>query len=192
MTRPNTSVFGIFREQPDVNNCIDALRAHGFRTTDISVLFPENVGSKDLAHERNTKAPEGAVAGGGSGAIVGAAIGWIAGAGALAVPGLEHLATAGPIVGMLAGMGTGISLGGIVGGIVGSTMPEYEAKRYMGRIRKGGILVSVHCDNAEWVKSAMDILRRCGALDVSSAHESKADFAVGDKPMPRSRVSHTH
>lgn len=192
MANQNTAVFGIFREQNDVNNCIDALKAHGFRTTDMSVLFPENVGSKDLAHEKNSKAPEGAVAGGGSGAIVGAALGWIAGAGALGIPGLEQLAMAGPIVGMLAGMGTGMSLGGLIGGIAGSTIPEYEAKRYNGRIRRGGILLSVHCDNPEWAKAAANILGRSGGINIASAQEAKADFAIADKPLPRSRVQQSH
>jgi hypothetical protein len=146
-----------------------------------------------LLHRKQTKAPEGAAAGGGSGAILGAAAGWILGAGALAIPGLDPTITAaGPIMGMLAGMGAGLSAGGILGGVLGATMPEYEARRFNGRIRKGGILLSVHCDNSDWVKSAKNILKRSGASDISTATEAKADFLKGEKPMPRSRSRVSH
>ena len=143
----NISAFGIYPDQSTVTDAIDSLKSAGFRSTDISVLYPENLGSKDFGHERHSKAPEGAVAGGSSGAVIGAAIGWLAGAGSFMVPGLEPLAAAGPIMGMMAGMGVGITLGGLTGALVGSGIPEYEAKRYEGRVRKGGILLSVHCDD---------------------------------------------
>jgi hypothetical protein len=153
------------------------------------VLFPENLGSKDFAHEKHTKAPEGAVAGGGSGAVVGAALGWLVGAGSLMVPGLEAMQAAGPVIGMLGGMGAGVTLGGVVGAMVGFGVPEYEAKRYEGRVRKGGILLSVHCDNSEWAKSARTILKKTGASDISTTGEARADFARSEKPLPRGRVS---
>jgi len=185
----NISAFGIYPDQATVSDAIETLKAAGFRSTDISVLYPENLGSKDFGHERHTKAPEGAVAGGGSGAVVGAAVGWLAGAGAFLVPGLEPLAAAGPVMGMMAGMGAGITLGGLTGAVVGSGMPEYEAKRYEGRVRRGGILLSVHCDNSEWSNSARRILKATGARDISTAGEAKADFARSEKPMPRGRLS---
>lgn len=185
----NISAFGIYSDQTSVTEAIEALKAAGFRSTDISVLYPDNLGSKDFGHEKHTKAPEGAVAGGGSGAVVGAAIGWLAGAGALMMPGFESLAAAGPVMGMLSGMGVGVTLGGLAGAVAGASVPEYEAKRYEGRIRTGGILVSVHADNEEWAKSARRILKQTGAHDVSSAGEARADFAATEKPMPRGRVS---
>jgi len=184
----NIAAFGIYPDQGTVNEAIESLKAAGFRQTDISVLFPENLGSKDFGHEKHTKAPEGAVAGGGSGAVLGAAFGWLVGAGALLVPGLEAMHAAGPIVGMLGGMGAGVTIGGMVGAVVGSGVPEYEAKRYEGRVRKGGILVSVHCDNAEWSKTARNILKRTGASDIATTGEARADFARTEKPMPRSRI----
>jgi hypothetical protein len=184
----NIAAVGIYSDQATVHEAAEALKAAGFRSTDISVLFPENLGSKDFGHEKHTKAPEGAVAGGGSGAVVGAALGWMAGAGAMLVPGLETLAVAGPVVGMLGGMGAGVLVGGLTGALVGAGMPEYEAKRYEGRIRKGGILLSVHCDNGEWAKTARRVLKHTGARDISTAGEAKADFGRSEKPAPRRTI----
>ena len=162
-----------------------ALRAAGYRNTDISVLFPENEGTKDFAHEKGTKAPEGATTGAGTGAVLGGALGWLAGIGALAIPGVGPLIAAGPIMAALAGVGVGGAVGGIAGALIGMGIPEYEAKRYEGRIREGGILLSVHSDNSEWTKRAKEILEQTGAQDVSSAGEARADFAKSDRPMPK-------
>jgi hypothetical protein len=183
----NISAFGIYPDRDTVNDAVESLKAAGFRNADISVLFPENEGSKDFAHEKHSKAPEGAVAGGGSGALIGAACGWLLGAGSVIVPALEPVAAAGPIMGMLSGMGLGSLLGGMAGAVVGAGMPEYEAKRYEGRVRHGGILLSVHCDNPEWAKTARSILKRTGASHISAAGEATADFARSEKPVPRVR-----
>jgi len=187
----NISAFGIFATQDSVKQAIDALKNSGFRSTDISVLYPENLGSKDFVHERHSKAPEGAVAGGGSGVVIGAACGWLAGAGALMVPGMEAFAAAGPVLGMLSGMGVGVTLGGLLGAAAGAGIPEYEAKRYGGHVQKGGILVSVHCDDDSWAKNAHKLLKENGAMDISTAGEAKADFARSERPMPRHRVSNS-
>ncbi len=149
---------GIFASRSQVEEATSALRMDGFRETDISALYPENSGTKDLAHERNTKAPEGAAAGFGAGAVVGGALGWLAGIGALAIPELRPLTAAGPVVGALAGLGAVGTVGGLAGALAGLASPEYEVKRYEGRLKRGGILVSVHCDNAEWVRRAKSIL----------------------------------
>jgi len=164
---------------------VDALIDNGFRSEDISVLMPENVGTKDFAAEKNTKAPEGAATGAGTGAVVGGTLGLLAGIGALAIPGLGPFIAAGPIMGALAGVGTGGVVGGIIGALVGMGIPEYEAKRYEGMIKEGKILLSVHCDNSDWVKRAKDILERTGAEDISSAGEASADFEKSDKPKVR-------
>jgi hypothetical protein len=185
MNRSNISVFGIYPDPTSVEEAVEQMKAAGFRSTDISVLSAENLGSKDFGHERHTKAPEGAVAGGGLGAVVGATAGWLAGAGAFFIPGLEPVAVAGPVMGMLSGMGAGVTVGGLMGAAVGAGSPEYEAKRYEGRIRRGGILVSVHCDNPEWAKTARNLLKRTGARDIASSSEARADFARSEKPMPR-------
>ena len=149
------------------------------------MLFPENQGTKDFAHEKNTKAPEGAAAGAGSGALLGGTLGWLTGIGALAIPGLGPFIAAGPIVAALAGVGVGGAIGGITGALIGMGIPEYEAKRYEGRVKEGGILLSVHCDDSKWTKRAKEILERTGAQDVSSTGEADADFQKTDKPMPR-------
>src|SRR5947207_6943648 len=185
MAGKNTAAFGIYANRVDVENAVDALRVAGFRNTDISVLFPENVGTKDFATEKHTKAPEGATTGAGTGAVLGGAFGWLTGIGALAIPGIGPFIAAGPIMAALAGAGVGGAVGGIVGALVGMGIPEYEAKRYEGRIRKGSILLSVHCDSSDWTKKAKDLLERTGAEDVSSTGESAADFAKSDRPMPR-------
>lgn len=185
MAGKNTAVFGIYRDRSSAENAVDALRMANFRNTDISALLPENLGTKDFAHEKGTKAPEGATAGATTGAVVGGGLGWLVGIGALAIPGLGPLIAAGPIVAALAGLGAGGAIGGLTGALIGMGIPEYEAKRYEGRVKSGGILLSVHCDSSEWTKKAKDILERTGAEDVSSTGEASADFAKSDKPMRR-------
>lgn len=187
MARKNTAVFGIYANRPAVEEAVTHLRNAGFRSTDVSVLFPENLGTKDLAHEKNTKAPEGATTGGLAGGIAGGVLGWLTGIGALTIPGLGPLLAAGPLVAALAGAGAFGALGGLVGALAGVGIPEYEAKRYEGRVREGGVLLSVHCDSNEWVKRAKDILSETGAQDIASAWEKPGDFANADKPMPRVR-----
>jgi hypothetical protein len=181
----NTAVYGLYKDRRGVEEAVESLKHSGFRSTDISVLFPENTGSKDFAHEKNTKAPEGAVVGGGSGAFAGGALGWLAGIGLLAIPGVGPFIAAGPVMALLAGVGVGGAFGTIVGSLIGMGMPEYEAKRYEGRIRDGGILFSAHCDSSEWVTRAKELLKQTGAEDISSAAEASADFQVTDKPLAR-------
>jgi len=185
MAGKNTAVFGIYPDQLTAEDAVETLKDAGFRNTDISVLFPDNQGTKDFAHEKQTKAPEGAVAGGASGAVIGGALGWLAGIGALAIPGIGPFIAAGPIMGMLGGIGVGGTVGGLTGALVGAGIPEYEAKRYEGRIRRGGILMSVHCDDADWIKRAKNILEQTGAEDIASSSEARADFAATDKPLMR-------
>jgi len=181
----NTAVFGIYGTRAQVEQAVDQLRAAGFRATDISVLFPTNVGTKEFAHEKHTKAPEGAAAGATSGAVIGGTLGWLVGIGALAIPGLGPFVAAGPIVAALSGVGAGAAVGGIAGALIGMGIPEYEAKRYEGLIKGGGILLSVHSDDHKWTKSAKEILERTGADDVSSTAEAKGDYANSERPGPR-------
>jgi hypothetical protein len=184
----NIAVYGIYPSRLSVEEAVDNLKHNGFRNSDISVLFPENEGTKDFAVEKHTKAPEGAASGAASGAVIGGALGWLVGAGLLMIPGLGPVLAAGPIVAALTGVGAGGVVGGMVGALVGLGIPEYEAKRYEGRIRGGGILLSVHCDTSDWAKRAGEVLKHTGAEDVSSSGEAKADFATGDKPLPRRPV----
>jgi hypothetical protein len=183
----NKAVFGIYTTRRQVENAVDELKAQGFRNTDISVLFPENVGTKDFAHEKGTKAPEGMATGATSGAVVGGALGWLAGIGALAIPGVGPLIAAGPIIAALTGVGVGGAVGGIAGALIGLGIPEYEAKRYEGRVKTGNILLSVHADDSKWIDKAERVLKSTGAEDVSYSSEAKGDYANADKPSPRYR-----
>jgi hypothetical protein len=185
MAGKNTAVFGIYSSYASVENGVDALRSAGFRNEDISALFAEGAGTKEFAHEKNTKAPEGATTGAGTGVVLGGAMGWLLGIGAIAVPGLGPFIAAGPIMAALAGAGVGGAVGGIAGALLGMGIPEYEAKRYEGRVKDGGILLSVHSDNSEWTKRAKEILKRTGAQDISSTGEAASDDTSENVRLPR-------
>jgi hypothetical protein len=185
----NRAVYGIYHDRAHAENAVDRLIAAGFRAEDISVLLPENVGTKDFAAEKHTKAPEGTATGATAGGVVGGTLGLLAGIGALAIPGFGPFIAAGPIVAALAGVGAGGVVGGIVGALVGMGIPEYEAKRYEGRLKKGGILMSVHCDNSDWVDRAKEVMKQTAAEDISSTGEAGADFDKTDKPLPKTRTS---
>lgn len=176
LNQRNRAVFGIFKTQTEAESAVDAFKNAGFRVSDISVLVPNAMGSKDFLHTKASKAPEGAVAGGGTGAVIGGALGVLAGIGALAIPGIGPLIAAGPIMAALAGVGVGGAVGAVSGALVGFGMPEYEAKRYEGKVKDGGILLSVHTDDSNWKRKAMDLLERLGAQDISSAGEESGDY----------------
>lgn len=186
MSSKKIAVFGIYSTRDGVERAADALSRSGFPVTDISVLLPESLGAKDMGTEKATKAPEGAAAGAGSGAILGGTLGLLAGIGALAIPGVGPLIAAGPIMAALAGIGVGGAVGGFTGAMIGMGIPEYEAKRYEGRLQKGGILLSVHCDTSEEVAQAKKILERTGGEDISSTGESSAGTAKPDEKVRRS------
>jgi hypothetical protein len=175
MAGKNTSVFGVLRDSRQLDRTVEDLKASGFRSDDISVLFPDKQSTKEFAFEKNTKAPEGAAAGAGTGAVLGGALGWLVGIGALAIPGLGPFIAAGPIVAALAGAGAGGAVGGLTGALVGLGIPEFEAKRYEGLLKDGGILISVHADSSEWTAKGKKILEKEGATDISSAGEVSVD-----------------
>jgi hypothetical protein len=176
-----TAVFGIYTTVVGADNATDALVRSGFASSDISALLPENLGSKPLGTEKATKAPEGATAGASTGAVLGGALGLLAGIGMLAIPSVGPLIAAGPIMATLAGIGTGGAVGGFAGALIGLGIPEYEAKRYEGRITKGGILLSAHCDTSEEIKRAKEIMKNTGAEDISSTGESSSDVLKADR-----------
>src|SRR5271154_2679029 len=181
-----TAVFGIYTTVASADNATDSLVKSGFSASDISALLPENLGTKQLGTEKATKAPEGATAGAGTGAVLGGTLGLLAGIGALAIPGVGPLIAAGPIMAALAGVGVGGAVGGFTGALIGLGIPEYEAKRYEGRLQKGGILLSVHCDSSDAVKRAKEIMKITSAEDISSTGESSADVKADDQ-----RARHT-
>ena len=166
-----TAVFGLYPSVARAESAVDALVNSRFSNDDVSVLMADQQGSRDFAHEKQTKAPEGTTAGVAAGGTIGGTLGLLAGIGALAIPGVGPFIAAGPIMGALAGIGVGGAVGGLVGALVGMGIPEYEAKRYEGRVKEGGVLLSVHCDTSEEITRAKDILKRTGANDISSTGE---------------------
>lgn len=181
----NTAVFGIFKDRYSVERAVDSLKTSGFRASDISVLFPDNEGSRDFAHEKSTKAPEGAATGATSGAVIGGTLGWLVGIGSLAIPGVGPFIAAGPIMAALAGAGVGGAVGGLTGALIGMGIPEFEAKRYEGLVKDGGILLSVHCESSELVSQAKDVLKAEGAHDVTSTGEAGTNVISGTKVEDR-------
>ena len=176
MSGKKVGVFGIYSTRAGVENGADALVRAGFPSPDISVLLPESLaGTKEMGTEKATKAPEGTAAGVTTGGVIGGALGVLAGVGLLAIPGLGPFIAAGPIMAGLAGLGVGGAVGGVTGALIGAGIPEFEAKRYEGRLQKGGILLSVHCDTSEEVKRAKDVLKSTGAEDVTSTGEASVD-----------------
>jgi hypothetical protein len=172
MADKKTAVFGIYKSGIQAEKAVDQLMAAGFSNNDISVLLPDNASSKEFAHEKSTKAPEGTTTGVTAGGVVGGALGLLAGIGALAIPGVGPLIAAGPIVASLAGLGVGGAVGGLIGALVGMGIPEYEAKRYEGRVKDGGVLLSVHCNTSEEISRAKKLLELTGAEDISSTGEA--------------------
>lgn len=166
----NTAVFGFYPDYCSAESSVDALKEAGFRNTDISVLFPQQAVSQNQVHEKDPKAPEGTASGVTTGAVVGGALGWLAGIGVRAVPGLGFFNVAGPIVAALETMGVAVggAVGGLTGAMIGLGIPEHQAKHYEGRVKDGGILLSVHSDDIEWTKRAKKILEQTGAQDISS------------------------
>src|SRR6186997_1514235 len=167
MNDKQTAVFGLYASVDRAERAVDELVTAGFSNDDVSVLMADTQGSKDFAHEKHTKAPEGTATGAATGGTIGGTLGLLAGIGALAIPGLGPFIAAGPIMAALAGVGVGGAVGGLTGALIGMGIPEFEAKRYEGRIKEGGILLSVHCDDSDWTKKAKEILENTGAQDVT-------------------------
>jgi hypothetical protein len=181
MQNKKTAVFGIYPTVAQAERAVDRLVTEYFSNSDISVLLPDSDRSRDFAHEKHTKAPEGTTTGAVAGGTLGGALGLLAGMGALAIPGVGPFIAAGPIMGALAGVGVGGAVGGLVGALVGMGIPEYEAKRYEGRIKEGGVLLSVHCDTSDEITRAKKILKMTGADDIASAGEEVGASSTADR-----------
>jgi hypothetical protein len=185
MADKKTAVFGIYSTIPQAEHAVDALIQARFSNADVSVLLPDHQSTKDFAHEKHTKAPEGTTTGVAAGGTIGGTLGLLAGIGALAIPGVGPFIAAGPIMGALAGLGVGGAVGGLVGALVGMGIPEYEAKRYEGRVKEGGILLSVHCATSEEITRAKDVLKRTGAADIASTGEKSVGAYASTTPDSR-------
>jgi hypothetical protein len=166
------AVFCIATSFPQAERIVDHLKTAGFSHNDISVLFPDTQGTKDFAHEKNTKAPEGAATGAGAGGVLGGVLGWLAGIGAIAIPGIGPFVAAGPIMALLGGAAVGATVGGISGALIGMGIPEYEAKRYESKVKEGNILISVHSENSDETDRAKTIFKNAGAEDIATSGEA--------------------
>ena len=173
----NKSVIGIVDSQVRAENIVADLQRAGVPSSDVSAIFPDKSGSRDFAHENNTKAPEGAVAGVAGGSVLGGAIGLLAGSGALAIPGLGPFIAAGPLMAALSGAAAGGAVGGVVGALIGLGIPEIEAKKYEGKLRGGHILLAVHVDNSDEQKRVEEVLKRGGAGDITTTSEASVPDA---------------
>ena len=167
------AVFCLARTEAQAIRIVDQLKAAGFSHNDISVLFPDKAGTRDFAHEQHTKAPEGAAAGAGTGGVLGGTLGWLVGIGALAIPGLGPFIAAGPIMAALSGAAAGAALGGLAGALIGLGIPEYEAKRYEGKVKEGNLLISVHTEDSTERARARQIFEQEGAEDIADTAEAR-------------------
>jgi hypothetical protein len=167
-----TAVYCIARSETQAIRIAERLRAGGFRSDDISLLYPDPQGRRDLAHENSTKAPEGAAVGASTGAVIGGTLGWLAGIGALAIPGVGPLIAAGPILATLSGLAAGGTLGGLSGALVGAGIPEYEAQQYEGKLNRGNILLAVHADDSDEAAKIREIMSEEKAEDISTGSEA--------------------
>ena len=179
------AVFCTAKTSAQATQIVDRLKLAGFPASEISVLLPDKAGTKDFAVDNQTKAPEGAATGAGTGAVLGGGLGWLAGIGALAIPGLGPLIAAGPIMAALSGAAIGGAVGGLTGALIGMGIPEFEARRYEGKLKGGHALISVHSEDSAQTERAKTIFEESGAEDISSANEASADYQETDKPLPR-------
>ena len=183
------SVFCIATSRPQAEQIVDLLKVANFSNSDISALFSDHESAHDFAHEKNTKAPEGAVVGVGTGGVIGGSLGWIAGIGALAIPGVGPFIAAGPIIAALSGAAIGATVGGIAGGLIGMGIPEFEAKRYEGRLNEGNILISVHTENPEEIERAKAIFSNARAEDICTVAESSTPEPSSEQQRDQEQTS---
>ena len=188
----NKAVYCIATTHDQAERIVDNLKVANFSNNDISALFPDKGSSRDFAHEKGTKAPEGAIAGAGTGGVIGGTLGWIAGIGALAIPGVGPFIAAGPIMAALGGVAIGATVGGIAGGLIGLGVPEFEAKRYEGKIKAGNILLSVHTENSEEIKRAKEIFTEAKAEDICVMGESACSTKSDSKDKELNPYSAVH
>src|ERR1051325_10384425 len=172
-----SSVFGIVKTHAQAEQIVEGLQRAGFDSSEISILLPDTEGKHDIGHVKATKAPEGATTGAATGGVTGGVLGLLAGIGALAIPGVGPLIAAGPIMAALSGAAIGATTGGVVGGLIGLGIPEFEAKRYEEKLKKGNYLVAVHTDESEDVDRAKKVFKNVGAEDISTVSEASAPKA---------------
>jgi hypothetical protein len=188
MATKNRAVFGIYSSTAQTERAVNELIQAGFSSQDVSVLMPDQQSTREFAVHKDTKAPEGATAGATTGGVLGGALGILIGLGSLAIPGVGPLIAAGPLVAGLAGLGAGGAVGGLIGALVGLGIPEYEARRYEGRVRDGGVLLSVHCETAGEILRAKEVLHGTGASDIAASGESAGARSPAQATAPQPGV----
>jgi hypothetical protein len=176
------AVFCILRTEVQASRVVGALKGSGFSNNDISVVMADKSGARDFAIENQTKTPEGAAVGASTGAAIGGVLGWLTGTGAFAIPGLGPFIAAGPILAALSGVAVGGTLGGIAGALVGMGIPEFEARRYEGKVNSGNMLLSVHTEDAEEVARAQQIFETEGAEDIQTSNEAALETSTHYQP----------
>ena len=191
MAAKNRAVFGIYGSTAQTERAVNALIEAGFASQDVSVLMPDQQSTREFAVTKETKAPEGAAAGATTGGVLGGALGVLVGLGSLAIPGVGPLIAAGPLVAGLAGLGAGGAVGGLIGALAGLGIPEYEARRYEGRVKDGGVLLSVHCETPGEILRAKEVLQSTGASDIASSGESAGARAPTAPPTHQSGAGRT-
>jgi hypothetical protein len=182
MATKNRAVFGIYSTTAETERAVNDLLQSGFSSQDVSVLMPDQQSTREFAVHKDTKAPEGVTTGATTGGVIGGTLGVLLGLGSLAIPGIGPLIAAGPLVAGLAGLGAGGAVGGFIGALVGMGIPEYEAKRYEGRVKDGGVLLSVHCETPGEVLRAKEVLSATGAADIAASTESASARVAEPKP----------
>jgi hypothetical protein len=183
MATKNRAVFGIYSTTAETERAVNDLLQSGFSSQDVSVLMPDQQSTREFAVHKDTKVPEGVTTGATTGGVIGGTLGVLLGLGSLAIPGIGPLIAAGPLVAGLAGLGAGGAVGGFIGALVGMGIPEYEAKRYEGRVKDGGVLLSVHCETPGEVLRAKEVLQATGAADIAASTESAG--ARVSEPQPK-------
>jgi hypothetical protein len=172
------SVYCLVDGGTRAESVVQQLKDAAFSSQEISVILPDDTGTKFLAPELATKAPEGAVAGAGTGGVIGGVLGWLTGIGALALPGFGPLLAAGPLMTALAGAAAGTAVGGLAGALIGLGIPENDVNRFVGRVQEGCAFIAVRVDDSEMASRARNVFESSGASDVN---EVGVEDATGEK-----------
>lgn len=169
------TVGALFENRDDAQDAVNALKGLGFRGDQIGIALRDRTAQDQLIEDTGSKAADGAATGAVSGGLLGGVVGFLVGIGALAIPGIGPVVSAGVLTTVfgaagataLAGAGIGAATGGIVGGLVGLGIPETEAAYFETGFKKGSVLVTVNAGNR--ISEAVDTLQQYGGdLGVST------------------------
>lgn len=162
------TVGALFQNRSEAEDGINALKARGFRGDQVGIAMRDRNAQGALIEDTGTKAAEGATTGAVSGGVLGGLVGFLVGIGALVIPGVGPIISAGVLTAAfgtagataLAGAGIGAATGGVVGGLIGMGIPEVEAKYFDTGLRTGRVLVTVNA--AGRIPEVVDVLQQYG------------------------------